>query len=102
MTIPGVGPQHTRAAEGTDARGWLVFSWLPTDLQDAEDSRQAADFADPRKPRTFQRPASDTERQLLAHLGFDVPAQLNTTISWPSRSVRRRRWIALENQEVTP
>lgn len=42
--IPGVGPQLGHAADGTDPRGVLVFDCLPADLQNAEDSTQAADF----------------------------------------------------------
>ncbi|OBK56181.1 hypothetical protein A5656_19930 [Mycobacterium gordonae] len=41
--VAGVGPQLARAASGTDPRGWLVFEYLPADLQRAEDSTQAAD-----------------------------------------------------------
>ncbi|MCQ4365832.1 hypothetical protein KQR54_32985 [Mycobacterium gordonae] len=43
MIIPGIGPQHARAAAGTDPRGWLVFEYLSDDLQRAEDATQAAD-----------------------------------------------------------
>ncbi|BDB45386.1 MULTISPECIES: hypothetical protein [Mycobacterium] len=43
MTADTIGPQHDRAAAGTDPRGWLVFEHLPDDLQRAEDATQAAD-----------------------------------------------------------
>ena len=100
MTIPGVGPQLSRAALGTDPRGVLVFESLPADLQRAEDSTAAADRARMR-PRGFARPATDTERQLLEHLGHELPDELVTTVTYPSPGVRRRRWLALEG-ESTP
>lgn len=39
--IPGVGPQ----LQDNGARGWLAFTSLPDDLQNAEDSTLAADRA---------------------------------------------------------
>jgi hypothetical protein len=41
--VTAIGAQHERAAHGTDPRGWLVFTELPADLQNAEDSTAAAD-----------------------------------------------------------
>ena len=72
MTTPPdtIGPQLERAAAGTDPRGILVFAWLPTELQNAEDSTQAAD-----KERSnfrawgFERLATDAEVALLQHRG---------------------------------
>ena len=100
-TIPGVGPQLERAAAGTDPRGWLVFESMPENMQRLEDSRAAAD-RDHRaiKPRGHTRPATATEIELLGHLGYQIPDGLETTITWPSKAVRRRRWLALETQEV--
>ena len=93
--VEGVGPQHDRASAGTDPRGILVFYWLPDDLQRAEDSTQAAD-----RERTmgfpFEREATPTERILLQHLGYQLPEQLVTAVSYPSSWVRCRRWPALE------
>lgn len=96
-TIAGVGPQLERAAAGNDPRGWLVFSSLPDDLQRAEDSTNFADH-DRRilKPRGFTRPATSAEITLLEHLGHTVPEGLQTTVTWPTKSERRRRWPALE------
>jgi hypothetical protein len=98
-TIEGVGPQLERAAAGTDPRGWLVFEYLPTDLQRQEDSTAVADRDQARllNPRGHVRDATAAEKQLLAHLGHDVPAGLETTVSWPSKACRRRRWPELES-----
>lgn len=95
MTTPAteIGPQHPQP----DPRGWLVFDSLPADLQNAEDSTQAAD-----KERwlgaftSFTRHATATERVLLEHLGHTLPEVLHTTVSYPSDVVRQRRWIQLE------
>ena len=103
-TIAGVGPQLDRAAAGDDPRGWLVFEYLPDDLQRAEDSTAVNDRDRARlfKPRGHTRPATTTEIELLDHLGYDCPPDLETIVSWPSRACRRRRWPALETTEVTP
>jgi hypothetical protein len=95
-----IGPQHARAQQGTDPRGWLVFAWLPTDLQNAEDSTAVAD-RDRMKPRGFERPATDTERVLLEHLGYTLPDELVTFVKYRTRGVRHRSWPQLE-QEATP
>jgi hypothetical protein len=99
-TIEGVGPQHERAAAGTDPRGWLVFEWLPTDLQAAEDSTQVADRDRARLfgPRKYERSATAAERTLLEHLGHVLPDELTTVVTWPSRAVRRRVWPQLEQE----
>jgi hypothetical protein len=102
MTTPPdtIGPQMQRASEGTDPRGILVFHWLPGDLQALEDSRAIAD-RDVMRPRGFERPATETERILLTHLGFELPEQLTTVVRYRTRGVRHRSWPALEAQEVT-
>ena len=92
----GVGPQLPQP----DPRGWLVFQWLPLEVQRLEDSRQMADFeeADNHRgmwARPWTRPATATERALLEHLGHTVPAELTTTIDY-SAGIRRRRWLQLE------
>ena len=104
MTVEGVGPQHERAAAGTDPRGWLVFEYLPDDLQRAEDSTLVNDRDKARlfKPRGHTRAATTAEIELLGHLGYDIPVGLETVVSWPSRACRRRRWPVLETQEVSP
>ena len=97
-TIPDMPNQQARAAAGTDPRGWLVFDApLPSDLQRAEDATQAADFARwTYRPRCFDRPATDTERALLEHLGYTVPAELTTQVSYRSKSTRHRSWPVLQ------
>jgi hypothetical protein len=83
-----------------DPRGWLVFDApLPDALQKAEDSTQAADFDRRRFGRVLQRPATPTERVLLEHLGYEVPEELTTHVSYKSWSTRNRRWPQLESQE---
>lgn len=85
-----------------DPRGWLVFEGLPNDMQRAEDSALAADHAriteDTLVPTTFDRPATPTEKTLLAHLGFDIPPGLITRVRWLSYGVRTRRWPDLEQE----
>lgn len=81
-----------------DIRGWLCINNLPNELQHLEDGRAAADL-DMRK-RTFERPATDTERLLLDHLGYGpIPDDLTTTVHYFTTSVRQRRWPALEPEE---
>jgi len=82
-----------------DPRGWLVFTSLPDDLQRAEDSTAAADFDRRRFGLVLQRPATDAERTLLGHLGYDLPADLTTHISYTSWSTRNRRWPQLEESQ---
>ena len=104
MTIEGVGPQLDRAANGTDPRGILVFEFLPDDLQRQEDSTAVNDRDKARllRPRGHGRPATAAEIALLEHLGYTVPAELTTVVSWPSRACRRRRWPVLESTGGTP
>jgi hypothetical protein len=93
-----------------DPRGWLTFiAPLPNDLQNAEDSTQHHDFHGTGfQWRTefdeavqawvdyFERPATETEKTLLTELGYTVPDELTTRVSFPSPLVRRRRWPQLE------
>ncbi|MEZ0339788.1 hypothetical protein ACAG25_07365 [Mycobacterium sp. pV006] len=76
------------------ARGVLVFDSLPPAVQNAEDSRQEADFRSRhfRSNVVTERPATPTERALLAHLGYTVPATLHTRVQWLTDGVRRRTW----------
>ena len=76
-----------------DVRGWLALRYLPPEIQNAEDATAMCDRQQLR-PRGFERPATPTERILLAHLGYELPEQLTTKVTWPSRSVRRRSWPA--------
>jgi hypothetical protein len=99
VTIPDVGPQLDRAAAGTDPRGILVFSWLPTDLQSDEDSTQAADRERSNfHPRGFERPATDAEILLLEHLGYAVPDDLTTFVTYRTRGIWCRTWPQLETE----
>ena len=92
--------QHPRAASGEDPRGLLVFSSLPPDLDNAENSTAAADFDRRRlEPRGFTRPATAAEIELLQFLGYQVPAGLETVVRFRSKALRHRSWPAL--QEVS-
>ena len=104
MTIEGVGPQLERAAAGVDERGWLVFTYLPMDIDDAENSTAAADYDRWRlRPRAFQRSATPAETALLQHLGHAMPdAPLVTTVEYRTRGIRHRRWPQIEALEKTP
>lgn len=105
----GIGAQYPQP----DPRGWLVFESLPADLQRAEDSTLFADYgrADgcgvqllfDRDARCwyFERPATDAERTLLAHLGYQLPDELTTRVSYATETLRRRTWPQLESQEVS-
>src|SRR5262245_51418488 len=78
-------------------RGWLVFSYLPSDLQAGEDSAHELDY---RNARTYatrqQRPATDVERTLLAHIGFDgLPTDLTTYVDFPAVGLWHRAWPQL-------
>ncbi|BBX33935.1 hypothetical protein MMAG44476_23127 [Mycolicibacterium mageritense DSM 44476 = CIP 104973] len=81
-----------------DPRGWLVFEQLPDDMQRAEDSTQHNDYEQRhwRASMHRDRPATDTERALLAHLGYALPGELTTRVQWLSNGVRRRTWPQLE------
>lgn len=75
-------------------RGVLVFWNLPPELARREDSTQWADFENrPWSRHAYRdRPATDTEKLLLAHLGYTLPNDLTTRVQWLSDGVRRRWW----------
>ncbi|WP_131813663.1 hypothetical protein [Mycolicibacterium fortuitum] len=75
-------------------RGVLIFSSLPPQVQNAEDSCQEADYRNRhwRASVTTERPATATERALLAHLGYSVPTVLHARVQWLTDGVRRRTW----------
>ncbi|GAA1225116.1 hypothetical protein [Mycolicibacterium alvei] len=75
-------------------RGVLVFASLPPAVQNAEDSRQEADYRNRhwRASVVTERPATATERALLTHLGYAVPTVVHTRVQWLSDGVRRRTW----------
>jgi hypothetical protein len=57
----------------------------------------------------FVRPATDTEKTLLTHLGYSLPTDANgaaallyTVVSYKSDTLRCRTWPQLESQEVSP
>lgn len=120
--IPGVGPQHPKAAEGTDPRGWLVFEYLPENLQRDEDSRLAADHdwfhaglnhhlddqtgtLAPHLARgntSWRRHATPAERALLEHLGYALPTELWTFVAFRTDNVRRRTWPQIADQVPNP
>ncbi|MDX1883050.1 hypothetical protein [Mycolicibacterium sp. 120270] len=101
-----------------DPRGLLLFEWLPDDLQRHEDATQAHDFSrgiggpdvrrafefDPfhgRRVWAFYRTATPTERLLLEHLGYELPAELETRVQYITETLRRRTWPALETEGDT-
>lgn len=113
MTSPdsGIGPQVIDTW-----RGWLVFEYLPPDLQRAEDATQERDYCWAPEAQRYDkttdswyadRGATDTEKTLLAHLGYTVPAEgdpnypLRTRVSWVTSTLRKRTWPALETQTPT-
>lgn len=95
FTIEGIGDRISDRF-----RGWLVFTSLPTDLQHAEDSCHAADLSVDR--RCWERPATDAEKFLLAHLGFTVPDDLITHVDRVTGGIVRRRWLTLEDTAELP
>jgi hypothetical protein len=107
MTTPNtIGPQKPQP----DPRGILVFDWLPADLQNAEDSRQAADYewingdhhyALPRGNFLWRRAATSAERVLLQHLGYQLPDVLWTNVTYWTQGVRHRSWPQLADQTPT-
>lgn len=99
-----------------DPRGWLALTGLPDDLQDAEDATLAADkdrhdhshgirweqahSAERGRVRCFRRPATATERHLLAALGHDVPDDLDTFVNHITAGTRHRFWPDLETGDA--
>lgn len=66
-------------------------------LRDREDARHVADL-DALAGRTlaYRRPATETERILLAVLGHQLPEQLDTQLAWLTTSVVARTWPDLD------
>jgi hypothetical protein len=50
----------------------------------------------------FVRPATDTEKTLLTHLGYALPDPLYTIVTYKSTTLRCRTWPQLKTQEVSP
>ena len=67
----------------------------------SEDARQVAD-KDTGRAR-FTRPATETERVLLAAFGYVVPDELLTQVDFLTAGARRREWpgLNLAADEVT-
>lgn len=63
-------------------------------LRASEDARQVADLEAGRS--SFTRPATNTERTLLAELGYSVPAELSTRVVFLTPGARRREWPTLK------
>ena len=98
MTAPDMS--NAQQMEQPDIRGLLCINGLPPEYQLAEDGTADADrtYARTKGPRPHERAATEVERILLAWLGFTLPEQLTTKVTWPSRSVRRREWPQLETE----
>lgn len=81
-----------------DVRGWLVFRNLPDNLRRAEDATLECDSRYARETgcTRWSRSATETERVLLQHLGYELPANLATHITYTTASIRNRRWPSLE------
>jgi len=79
-----------------DIRGWLALRYLPYEVQKAEDATHFNDYD--HAPRGRTRAATGTERMLLEFLGHGpLPDDLQTQVTFKSRGVRCRRWLALES-----
>jgi hypothetical protein len=50
--------------------------------------------------RAAVRPATQTERTLLAHLGYELPDELFTAVTFLTTGVRNRRFPQLETQTL--
>lgn len=97
VTLVGVGPQKPN-----DARGWLTFDHLPAEIKRAEDATQAYDHdqmsGDWMGRAKRSRPATETERALLEHLGYTLPEKLTTEVEWITPSIRHRSWPELSGE----
>lgn len=87
-------PPRLRKRDGSpDARGVLTFAApLPEPWQSSEDATLASD----RELSRGARPATKTERTLLAALGYDLPDEgLKTHVHWTTTGIRQRTWPSL-------
>jgi hypothetical protein len=94
MTAPDLSGVVQMGPRDIEVRGWLALIGLPDAIQRAEDSTAECDRR-AIKPRGYDRPATSTERILLTHLGYELPDDLTTHVSYPS-SIRHRSWPQLE------
>ncbi|MCG7252597.1 hypothetical protein QP921_05585 [Corynebacterium pseudodiphtheriticum] len=100
-----------------DPRGWLALTGLNNDDLAAELATQAADndkainpatmwrpfdsLIEQRQIRAFTRPATPTEKRLLARLGYQWPDYedpLYTAVHYRTKNVRYRFWPQLEKE----
>ena len=95
--LAGIGPQRP-----DDRRGWLQFESLPDAIQRAEDATLYNDYEHQPWRHLRERSATPTERLLLEHLGYTLPAELTTRVEHLSPTIRRRTWPQLETQEIAP
>lgn len=80
-----------------DPRGWLALWFLPESVQNAEDATHHNDFSLRVASRVRVRPATDTERLLLEHLGHGpIPDDLQTHVKFYSPGCWNRTWPQLE------
>ena len=102
MTAPDMS--GAQQMEQPDVRGWLAINGLPPEYQRSEDSTTWADrerAANRWQRKGFQRPATDTERALLAWLGHGpLPDELVTHVRYYSKSCRNRTWPQIEAKEA--
>lgn len=94
-----------------EVRGWLALLDLPDEVQRAEDATAAADNERwttgigvitkwlHGEGQVFDRPATDTERLLLAGLGYTLPDDLTTRVHYRN-VLRHRSWPQLEEGET--
>lgn len=83
--------------------GLLVFQHIAgCTLRDAEDATQANDLilAWCWYGECFTRDATATERLLLDALGFEVPDELDTALTYLTDTVRCRTWPPLKTKST--
>lgn len=81
--------------EREDARRWADYEFANTDWLSADLAPNSRNV----EMHQFDRLATDTERALLAVLVYSVPDPLVTTVTFISRTTRRRTWPATEGTE---
>lgn len=90
--IPNMPPLRTG-----DPRGILTFiEPLPEPYLSDEDATLAWDF----QHRDRSRVATSTERALLEHLGYELPADLRTVVRFISSAVRNRSWPQIDQSHT--
>ena len=87
MTAPDLS--NVEQMPQPDVRGVLALNNLPTGLQLLEDATAFADrecAVNRHRRNGFERPATDTERLLLEHLGYMLPEELTTVVKFRTKS----------------